>query len=236
MENKPMIFLGIIWFLVFMIPGMFIRLAFTMTKFEYLECRAYLPSIGIFITEGILLNEIIKGKGIKTLQKVLVMLIVIFSILTFGYSHVFADPLVLYSDVIQSNPNNAFALNERGSIHIKNNEIGLALVDYDNSIKISPEFSNPYFNKGALYNYLKDHNKAEHFYSLALKYDTLYPEAMNPAESSYLALASEKLSLKKYDEAIEVLKKGLWKYPDNSSLRDNLDKAKEKLNLPDVKK
>jgi protein O-mannosyl-transferase len=223
--NRSMILIGVLWFIGFIIPAMFVELIFAKVHSDYLECRSYLPSIGIFIALGVLLNDIIKGKGINTLIKILIPVIIIFSVISFNYSGDFKDTISFYSSLINSNPQNAYALSQRGIQYLNSNELDLALADFDNSIKVSPEFSDPYFNKGILYNFMKDHEKAEYFLSLALKYDTLYPESAGLREDVFINLSSEKLKLKKYDEIKVLLKDGLRKYPGNCSMHNNLGLA-----------
>ncbi len=221
--NKSLIILGILWFLGFIIPALFADLIFTEVHFDYLECRSYLPAIGIFITLGVLLSEINKGKEINILMGYFIPVIVIFSFITYRYSGDFADGMTFYSSLINSNPKDAYSLNERGCWYLKEKTFDLALADFDNSIRTSPIFSDPYNNKGLLYMSLGDHTKAEKFLALALNYDTLYPKAKN--DNTYLNLSSEKLNLKKYEEAIVIIKKGIGKYPDDKSLHNNLGLA-----------
>jgi Tfp pilus assembly protein PilF len=223
--NKSLIILGIVWFLGFIIPAMFAGLIFAKVHSDYLECRAYLPSIGIFIALSVLLNEIIKGKGINILLKSFIPVIVIFSFISYNYSGDFTDTIAFYTSLIKSNPGNAYALSQRGSEYLNTKNFDLALADFDNSIKASPTFSDPYFNKGAIYHFMNDHLKAEHFLSLALNYDTLYPETASLNENVYINLSSEKLNLGKYDEMKALLKAGLRKYPDNCSMHNNLGLA-----------
>jgi tetratricopeptide (TPR) repeat protein len=224
-SDKSMIIIGIIWFLGFIIPTLFVKYTFAKVHFEYLECRAYLPSIGIFITVGVLLNEIINGKEIKILQRSFIPVIILFSVLAYFYAWDFADPLTFYSSLIKANPGNAYALSQRGCQYLLTKNFELALADFDNSIKASPTFSDPYFNKGVIYHFMNDHINAEHFLSLALNYDTLYPETAGLNEEVYINLSSEKLNLKKYDEMRALLKAGIRKYPDNCSLHNNLGLA-----------
>ncbi|MDR3609048.1 MAG: hypothetical protein P4L27_00625 [Ignavibacteriaceae bacterium] len=224
-ENKPFIMLGILWFIGFIIPAMFVYLSFKMLHFEYLECRAYLPSIGIFIAAGILLNETIRKNGLKILSVSFILIILAFSAIAYNYSGDYSDPITFFTSLIKLDPSNAYAFSERGSTYLAKNKLDLALSDFDHSIEISPTYSDPYFNKGVLYNALDDHIQAEHFYSDALKYDTLYPESNNLNEYAYINFSTEMLDLKKYNEIIELLKNGIRKYPTNCSLHNNLGLA-----------
>ena len=221
--NINLIMLGILWFLVFVAPAMFLRIRQADFSFEYLECRAYLPSIGIFLAVGIFLNEMIKKNGI--LIKMFIPVIIVFSVLTFMYSDIFTHPMLFYSSVIDSNPKNAYALCSRGNLYTAAGDLNQALTDYDSAIAVVPYFSEPYFDKGAIYNSSGNYLLAEKFLGEALKYDTLYPSINKLHDYAYVNLSSEKLSLKKYDEAIELLNKAKIKYPDNFSVHNNLGLA-----------
>jgi len=223
--NKPLILLGASWFIGFIIPAMFIKLPISKVYFDYLEHRAYLPAIGFFITLGVLLNEKIKGKRINILQKTIIPVILIFAALSYNYSGDFTDGVAFFSTLIKSSPGNAFAFSRRGCVYLSRKNYVLALDNFDHSIKVNPIYSDPYYNKGVLYNSLNDPIQAEHFYSIALYYDTLYPEVNNLKELVYTNLSSEKWNLKKYDESKTILKIAISKYPDNSELHYNLGLA-----------
>jgi protein O-mannosyl-transferase len=223
--DRRIIIWGLVWFLAFTIPPMLFRAHVIGIGFEYFEYRTYLPVIGILVILGIMAKQLPARITFNKTLKVIIPVLLVFAYMTYNHSADFANPFSFFSSAIDANPKNAFAISERGSTYLKSNNIDLAIADYDYAIKLAPEFSTPYFNKGALYSYLKDHNNSEHFFSLALKYDTLHPEARNPVESSYFGLSSEKLSLKKYDEALVLLEKAVLKYPDNGSLHNNLGKV-----------
>ena len=223
--EKRTILWGAVWFIIFSIPPMLFRAHVIGIGFEYFEYRSYLPVIGILIIAGIIAKELPKRISFNTILKAAIPVILVYGYIAFNHSNDFENPMAFFSSAIESNPVNAFAISERGSEYLRNNNVGLALADYDYSMKLAPEFSTPYYNEGALYNYLNDHTKAEHYFALSLKYDTLHPEAKNPAESSYFALSTEELNLKKYNDAIVTLEKGVMKYPANSGLHDNLAKA-----------
>jgi tetratricopeptide (TPR) repeat protein len=224
-QNKDLIVFGLIWFLVFILPGMFLRMPLGKNHFEYLECRVYLPSIGIFIASGFLLNEIIKNTDFRILLKYFIPISLVFMVLSFNYSDVFAGSLQYYNSVIKSNPENAYALCSRGCLFSVNGNFNQALADFENSILANPTYSESYYDKGALYNSIGDKVSAERYYSEALKYDTLYPSINNLYEYAYINLASVKLSLKKDDETIDLLNKAVIKYPNNCSIHNNMGLA-----------
>jgi protein O-mannosyl-transferase len=223
--NKSILILGIIWFIGFIIPAMFADISYAKVHSEYLECRAYLPSIGVFIALAILLNMKIKREGMILLIKTGIPILALFTFITYTYSSVFSDVTTFYTSLINSNPRNAFALSQRGCSYLYTRNFDLALNDFDNAIRYGPTYSDSYFNKGVLYNLKDDHINAEKYMSMALKYDTLYKEEASLCEKVYVNLSSEKLNLKKYEEAIALLNAGIRKYPADCSLHNNLGLA-----------
>ena len=221
--NSKSIMLGILWFLAFVVPAMFLRIHQADFSFEYLECRAYMPSIGIFIAVGMFFNEI--SKKDDKLLRFIIPLIIVYSVITFIYSGIFASPMVFYSSVIDSNPKNAYALCSRGNLYSAVGDFSRALVDYDNATTAVPYFSEPYYDIGSIYNSSGNYILAEKFLGDALKYDTLYPSINRLYDYAYVNLSSEKLTLKKYDEAIKLLNKAKIKYSGNFSIHNNLGLA-----------
>jgi tetratricopeptide (TPR) repeat protein len=212
-QNEKLAVWGLVWFFAFTVPPMFFRAHIIGIGFEYFEYRSYIPFIGILLVLGVLAARLPHGYTFPKLLKIVIPITLLYTALAYAHTSDFADPMSFYSTAVKSNPQNVFALSERGSAYLKENNVDRAVADYDTAIKLEPEFSTPYYNKGAMYRYMQDHQQAEYYFSLALKYDTLHTEARNPAEASYYNLSLEKLSLKKYDEVLTICTGALEKYP-----------------------
>lgn len=220
-SEKRIVIWGAIWFLAFSIPPMFFRSYFANIGFDYFEYRSYLPLIGILLIIGFLITALTNGIIYKRILIVSIPLLLVYSLIAFIYSEDFTDPHSFLNSVIKSNPNNALALQMRGTEYFISGNYEKAILDYDKSIRISPTYSVPYYNKGLIYFKLKDYSRAENSFSLALKYDTLDKNNLL-YETSYQNLSVTKLSLRKYDEAILALKKAISKYPNMNTLHLNL--------------
>ena len=192
---------------------------------EYYDYRAYLPIIGILVILGILASSLSNKYSFKKILRLSIPILLIYAVIAFNFTPVFADPITFFTSAIDSNLKNALAYNSRGIIYMQNKMVEPSLTDFDNAIRISPTYSAPYFNKGWLYHSINDISNAEHFFSLALKYDTLYSQANMLGENIYIYLSAEKINLGQSSEAIAVIKMGLRKYPEVSSLHDNLGLA-----------
>jgi tetratricopeptide (TPR) repeat protein len=220
--EKRIVIWGALWFLAFSIPPMFFRSYFANIGYDYLEYRAYLPIIGILLIIGFLLNELTTAISFKKLLTISISLLLVYSIVAFIYSKDFADPFSFLTSAIKVSSNNALALQIRGTEYFNMGDNEKALLDYDNSIRISPTYSMPYYHKGLIYVKLKDYYRAENSFSLALKYDTLDRKNNFFQETPYLNLSHVKINLRKYDEAILLLRKAISKYPNNGNLHINL--------------
>jgi tetratricopeptide (TPR) repeat protein len=141
----------------------------------------------------------------------------------YSHSSDYSEPMAFFSSAIASNSNNAAALNCRGSEYLHNGNIQQSFADYESAIKICPNYSSPYFNEGNIYHTAGDEIKAEYYFSLALKNDTLFRNInIFMADNAYINLSGIMMNLKKFDEAIVVLRKALTELPANSDLYNNL--------------
>jgi protein O-mannosyl-transferase len=223
--DKKIYLWGALWFLAFSIPPMLFRSIdpnLGIEKYDYLDFRAYLPITGLLVVVGFILHERFTYISFKKMMMYFFPILTIYSYIAFNYYTAFSDSISFYTSAINANPDNIINLVVRGTIYYGQGNIHDAMLDFDNAIRLHPTYSLPYYNRGLIYETINDHHQAENSFSLALHYDTLYNENNFLQESSYLNLSSEKIILKKYDEAISILKKAISKYPDNSTIHFNL--------------
>src|ERR1035438_471432 len=126
---------------------------------------------------------------------------------------------------INANSRNAIAFNSRGNEYYNGGNVQQAMADYERAIEIFPFYSAPIFNEGVVYYKQRDYIKADYLYSQALKYDTLSPVLTSLRFSILYNYAGEKMALKKYDEAVVLLKKAEKESPETSELYNNLGYA-----------
>ncbi|MDR3609052.1 MAG: tetratricopeptide repeat protein [Ignavibacteriaceae bacterium] len=219
--SNPYLILGVIWFLGFTLPPLYYRLRLAEFSAEYFEHRSGLPIIGLLLIAGIFISTSLKALNKKILN-IIIPVLLIFIILAFLHSKDYTDPMAFFTSAINSNPENVSALNLRGNEYFHSGNIELALGDFENSIKICPVYSSPYYNEGILYHSTGDDRKAEYSYSQALKYDTLWPGVTALRYGILYNFAGEKLALKKFDEAKIILKKAATEFPDKSDIYSNL--------------
>jgi tetratricopeptide (TPR) repeat protein len=213
---------SLIWFLAFTIPPMFFRAYFASIGYDYFEYRAYLPIIGILLIIGIFTNDLTASIEFKKILIIAAPILLIYSTFAFYHTSDFANPFSFFNNAIKTNYGNAMAFGERGSDYFYKNNMVKAMEDFDESIKICQTYPVTYFNKGLIYSSANDHYKAEYFFSLAMKYDTLSEDVKLLKGDTYDKLSIEKIKLRKFNEAMVVLKKGTDSYPDDSRLHNNI--------------
>jgi protein O-mannosyl-transferase len=220
--NRIVILWGALWFLAFTVPAMTLRSYIADLGIEYFDYRAYLPVIGILVIMGIIGNRLLEKYSFNAILKISVPVILIYVIIAFIHSNVFADPVSFFTSAVNANSKNALALYSRGHIFAEGGMAAESIIDFDASIKICPTYSAPIFNKAEVYNSMGDHSRAEELYAEALKYDTLYPEYNTVKDDAYISLSAEKIILKKFDEGLLILNKAKNIYPLSFRIFNNL--------------
>ncbi len=144
----------------------------------------YIPYIGLFFILGKLFEELINNKDRKLYAQILGGLLLIaslvFSYLTFERTKVWKDSKTLWTDVINKNNRVPYAHFNRGLVyHYIEENYQKALTDYNNAIKIKPNYKDAYYNRGVLHFYkLKNIDKALADYNAAIKLKPDYVEAI----------------------------------------------------------
>ncbi len=164
-KRKQLIF-ALLWVIITIIPGLFASRG--ATNFDYLECRAYLPMVGIVLFIYILIrnHRYSNNYYFKLLS---VSIIVIYSIVNILYSSVYSNPLNFYNHAVEKNPNSAFALNNRALILKSLGKTQDAINDFKLAIKIDDKFAEVYFNYGNLANEIGNKHLAMELYNRGLK-------------------------------------------------------------------
>jgi Tfp pilus assembly protein PilF len=171
--GKKIMLFGIIWFLIFLIPG-FIKAA------NMSEHRVYLPLVGILLFSGGLISNL-KVKYITVFIPLLMILIS----LNILHSKNFKDRLTLWQQAVESSPSSAFNANNLGAMYtlrgdyqmaekyfrkalqlnpaqpLVNGNLGMILMNTNRlneaelyllrENQINPNYDNAYFNLGNLY-------------------------------------------------------------------------------------
>ena len=102
-DNKKILF-GILLFFILIFPGLFIRLRETVQITDYLDCRDYLPIIGIFIVIIELLPEKVWDLTRKLNLIVILLLVVVLSLISISQSGYYRDQDIFRQSAARFNP------------------------------------------------------------------------------------------------------------------------------------
>jgi len=103
--TKPLTYLGIGWFLIFLVPVLIVPKSLNDQVFEH---RLYLPLIGILI----MLSQTVPFSGTfksKPKRIIISVIILIFSVQSFIRTAYFNDPLTFWTHAVQGSPHSGYA-------------------------------------------------------------------------------------------------------------------------------
>ncbi len=169
------------------------------------ERYTYVPYIGLFFIIGTEFYNFTKKQKPVLFNFFLflgIVVILIFSFLTYDRIKAWKNGETLFTDVIKKNPNLPFAYGNRAFYYKENKMWGKAINDYNIAIKLNPDEKGIFANRGAaLYQIGKIKEAAEDF-EQALKREPDDPDVL-------LSMANTYSSLKDYSKAIPYYNKYL---------------------------
>jgi len=196
-ENSNII-LGFLWFGITTVPFLFFNLLNSNDWNEYLECRSYVPMIGIFIV----LLSIIPKKYLnldKNYSKSIYVLILgVFLFFNYNESFNYKNPITFYESAIEDDPDKAlfhFVLSRhyRAKGDRINEEKSLL-----NSYKANNTYSKYPYNIGVFYFKNEEYNKAIDYLNKAYFLDSNDSDITLSLGKSYLAAG-------KFDSATAIM-------------------------------
>jgi hypothetical protein len=153
-------YFGVTWLILFTLPGLFIIYSDQKEKFEYLDCRFYLPMIGILISLG----EVFSAKGFNIHKNkqlaISIGIICLFSVLTFIQSKKYENAIVFAQNAIESNPERAFFYEKLADYYFTKQDFPKAIIYLTKTIEKSPGNHIHYKNLSLAYAYTKQYSKA----------------------------------------------------------------------------
>ncbi len=203
-EKRFLYFVAFGWFLIGVFPGMLFSRDFGEYGYQYLEHRAYMPSVGISVIIGLIISKLTSNQKIK--KNILyagLLIVIVFAGLSFLRTNNYKDALSFYDYAVESNPKSAMALNNRGTLkNNKGNKQG-AIEDYMEAIRLKTDYAESYNNAGIVYADLKNHNEAIQFYNKAIQLKADYYEAYYNRAISKIPVNDIAGAMSDYAKAIE---------------------------------
>ncbi len=199
-KNKTVFLMGVIWFLLFIIPGMFVRRLNANDWNDYLECRSYLPVIGIFIFALSLINKQWLKERISIVIPIFAIFIIVFSGISISKISNYKNPYVFYESVYRTNPDRGQFDYQFAKACLEKKDYELAEKALKSSIRANANYGKYYYNLGVFYFNRKNFDKSEKYLDTAIQKDPLY-------KNSYVALTNLYLTNNQLEKARAILEK-----------------------------
>jgi tetratricopeptide (TPR) repeat protein len=149
--NKKLVVFGFLWFLLLTIPGMLVRRLNSEQWNDYLDCRFYLPAIGLLILAFQLIPKNYWNEKKTLLLGIFTAVVIIFSITNFIHTKNYANPSVFYKNAVEQNPNRAQFQYQYAKACIAKGDNDLAEEALKNAINAQPKYAKNYYNLGVFY-------------------------------------------------------------------------------------
>lgn len=148
-QNPAGILFGAVWFLLFLIPPLVIRVPFL--TFFFFEHRLYVPMIGVMLLFSSLLNkeELLKKIGIVYLTGGVIG--ILFSFITYLYLPNFIDQFAFWKNAVQTSPHSAPAHLNMGNNYFFIQKYDSALKELNVAIQLNPNEFGVHNLKGVIY-------------------------------------------------------------------------------------
>jgi len=174
-KRFPYLFTGWFWYAVTILP----LLGITRIGVHLIHDRyAYLPSIGISVMLAWGIPSLIRTKeaGRRILFPAAIAFLGIAAVLTWQQCAYWKNSFALYDHALKVTDNNFIAFGGRGVAYSELGQYQKALEDFNQSIRLKPDYSYSYFNRGNVYNIFGQYDQAIEDYNRAigLKLDYAY--------------------------------------------------------------
>jgi len=113
--SRSKYFFGLVWFILFLIPGLPIS-TMSVDGFQYWDCRVYLPSIGFIIISGAMLND----SNVKSIFNISLVVLLLFILLTIIQSRKYINEITFWEAAVKEQPNRALFHERLANMYYQN--------------------------------------------------------------------------------------------------------------------
>jgi protein O-mannosyl-transferase len=204
-KRLPYLFVGWLWYAITILPVIGI---FQASAKAISDHYSYLPSIGITIMLAWGIPLLFPSEEIrkKILFPASVTVIVIMAVLTWHQCGYWKNCLTLYGHALKVTKDNAIAHNLLALKLDKDGNINEAMYHYNEAIRIIPDFSEVYFNKGNTYARLGQYQIAIDNYNESIRFKPYYAEAYNARGCAFADTGQYLKAMENFNEAIRLEK------------------------------
>lgn len=197
-KNQPIISFAIIWFFI----TLSVESSIIPIRDVKIEHRLYLPMAGFAIAIS---STVFKySRKISFGTGVLILLIVIYSSLTFARNTLWNNPAEMWSDVISKSPGKDRPYLARGAYYLHNDRIDLSIPDFEMAVKLNRNNYRAWDNLGYAYQAKNDFNKALQSHDMALQINPRSAISYNNRGVCYIYQKEWDKALLDFQEAVSL--------------------------------
>lgn len=140
---------GLLWYCGFHLPALIYRPVLSEYAYEYLDHRSYLPAIGLLIA----VMGILRDRGFPSRRYAGIVyggILLTVTALSLYFVRYYRGPSSYVNQVIRTSPQSAFAWVLRGKLEVDANDFAHARRDFDQALRLKPDFSRALTNRGML--------------------------------------------------------------------------------------
>jgi hypothetical protein len=206
-HTRPLTYLGLFWFIVFLIPVLIVPKSLNDQVFEH---RLYLPVIGILI---MLSQTILFGESVNPKMKIAIVsgIALVFAIQSFIRTSYFSDPVTFWTHAVNGSPSSAYAKTLLGT---KVEDPAERERLFREARRIDPNLKNLNYYLGKVLFDRKETDTAEFFLRKEI--------SINPNPDAYFLLAQIAFSRNDFDSAAVNLEKVVELNPVDPQANHNL--------------
>jgi Tfp pilus assembly protein PilF len=195
---------GLFWFLLLALPGVMYSHTLGSAAYDYLEQRAYFPSMGLILVLFFLIESPSNLKIRTKLMVAISSVTVVFSVYAHFYAKNYENPMTFYDHAIRSNPQSAVACLNRGLLRSEFKDFEGAMKDNVKALEVFPHYAQAWVNKGILLDHFNKDDEAVAAYDSALKYKPDLFQAHYNKANMVLRRGKYDLAIKEYDISIRL--------------------------------
>jgi Flp pilus assembly protein TadD, contains TPR repeats len=200
-KKYRLISFGIFWFFLTMSVESSIIPISQNVIFEH---RTYLPGFGFFLALTGAFFYFFKERHIKIAVIIILMIASINTVLTYQRNKIWKNEYTLWADCVKKSPNKARGHVAFGLALFNEGKMEEAIDHYNQAIRITPDYSLPYNNRGNAYVKSGQYQHAIEDYNEAIRLKKDYAEAYNNRGTSYDKLGQYQRAIEDYTEAIRL--------------------------------
>lgn len=170
--------LGLSWFIFFLVPTLALHNPALALGHDYhLEHRVYLPIIGFFIV--LLEFDLLKNFNVRKKKLIILfmLLILIFSVITFMHSDNFKNRSVLWKNAVETSPHSPLAHRNLGAMYYLDGLLDEAEREYKKSLELNSSEPQVHNNLGLIFMNKGMLKEAEEEYKKELAINPFYDDA-----------------------------------------------------------